>query len=124
LSIESADYQVKEYIKELDKKVGHHIAERVKFPHFYIFSDNIQWVRDNIDIPFRVKYIDKNRGRNSFIDMHLMSLCKHHIIANSSFSWWGAWLSQNRDQIVIAPHNWFRNGLNDGDLIPQRWIRL
>jgi len=101
-----------------------YIAERVKSPYFYIFSDNIQWVRENINIPFPAEYIDRNHGSNSFIDMQLMSICKHHIIANSSFSWWGAWLSRNKDQIVIAPHKWFRNGLNDSDLIPQRWIRL
>ena len=101
-----------------------YISERVSSPYFYIFSDDIQWVRNNIDIPFPAEYVDRNHGCNSFIDMQLMSMCKHHIIANSSFSWWGAWLSGNKGQIVVAPQKWFRNGLNDSDLIPQRWIRL
>lgn len=56
--------------------------------------------------------------------MQLMSLCKHHVIANSSFSWWGAWLNANPEKTVIAPKNWFRNGNNDSDLIPDEWIRI
>lgn len=101
-----------------------YIAERVTSPYFYIFSDNIQWVRDNIHIPFAAEYIDHNHGRNSFIDMHLMSLCKHHIIANSSFSWWGAWLNDNPNKLVVVPRKWFVNNTNDQDLVPEKWVRL
>ena len=70
------------------------IIERVQQPHFYIFSDDITWVKNNLMIDFRHQYIDFNQGLDSCNDMHLMSLCQHHIIANSSFSWWGArhWL--------------------------------
>jgi hypothetical protein len=101
-----------------------HIAERVTSPHFFVFSDDQQWVRNNINIPFPTEYIDRNSGVHSHVDMHLMSLCKHQIIANSSFGWWGAWLNNNQEKIVIAPRAWFRNGLKDSDLIPKRWIRL
>ena len=56
--------------------------------------------------------------------MRLMSLCKHHIIANSSFSWWGAWLNANSNKIVVAPKQWFANGQSSVDLIPNQWTRL
>jgi hypothetical protein len=56
--------------------------------------------------------------------MQLMSLCRHHVIANSSFSWWGAWLNSNPEKIVIAPRKWFANGTNIKDLIPEGWITL
>lgn len=100
------------------------IAELIHLPYFFVFSDDHKWVRNNLKIPFPTEYIDRNRGMQSYIDMQLMSLCKHQIIANSSFSWWGAWLNQNPGKIVIAPRNWFCNGLNDSDLIPQKWTRL
>lgn len=100
------------------------ITEKIPLPHFFVFSDDQLWARNNLDIPFPVEYVDRNRGSHSHIDLQLMSLCKHQIIANSSFSWWGAWLNENPNKIVIAPHDWFCNGLNDNDLIPQQWIRL
>ena len=100
------------------------IAEQVPSPHFFVFSDDQQWVRNNLKIPFPTEHIDRNHGMKSYIDMQLMSFCKHQIIANSSFSWWGAWLNVNPDKIVIAPRNWFCNGMDDSDLIPQQWTRL
>jgi len=100
------------------------IAKQISSPHFFVFSDDQQWARNNLNIPFPAEYIDRNRGKQSYIDMQLMSFCKHQIIANSSFSWWGAWLNANPDKIVIAPRNWFCNGLNDEDLIPPQWTRL
>jgi len=56
--------------------------------------------------------------------MRLMSLCRHHVIANSSFSWWGAWLDARTDKIVIAPKRWFADGRSDVDLVPAEWERL
>ena len=101
-----------------------HIATQVPSPHFFVFSDDLQWARNNIRIPFPTEYITGNRGMRSYIDMQLMSSCKHNIIANSTFSWWGAWLNPTREKIVIAPKNWFCNGTNDEDLIPEPWMRL
>lgn len=98
-----------------------HIAERVQSPHFFIFSDDIAWVKNNLTINFPHQYVDHNQGAESYNDMRLMSLCQHNIIANSSFSWWGAWLNTNAHKIVIAPKQWFANTTNVADLIPSTW---
>jgi hypothetical protein len=102
-----------------------HIAERVDEPNFFVFSDDIAWVKDNLKIDFPYQYVDHNNGAESYNDMRLMSLCQHHIIANSSFSWWGAWLNSNHNKMVIAPKKWFANNNNFvTDLYPQGWITL
>ncbi|MFK5854814.1 MAG: alpha-1,2-fucosyltransferase [Bacteroidota bacterium] len=102
-----------------------YIVSNVRAPIFYVFSDDISWVRDNLKISFEVIYVDINSGENSYRDMQLMSMCKHHIIANSSFSWWGAWLGGNKSKIVVSPKQWFVNeGMNCLDVIPEGWVRL
>ncbi len=102
-----------------------YILERIETPHFYVFSDDIDWVRSNLKIASTCTFVDHNTGQTSFQDMHLMSLCRHHIIANSSFSWWGAWLNQATDKIVVAPREWFvNNKLDTRDLLPENWVRL
>ncbi len=101
-----------------------HIADTVENPHFFIFSDDMKWVRDNLELQFPYQYIDHNRGLENYNDMRLMSLCQHHIIANSSFSWWGAWLNKNQDKIVIAPKNWFLINSLTNDLYPEGWLKL
>lgn len=101
------------------------ISQRIQNPHFFIFSDEPDWVKDNLEIDFPKTYIDHNKGSKSYEDMRLMSSCKHHIIANSSFSWWGAWLNPDPGKIVIAPRKWFNNDQVDSrDLIPETWIKL
>ena len=102
-----------------------YIVERVVNPCFYFFSDDIAWVRRTFSLPFQSRFVDHNSGRQSFNDMRLMSLCRHHIIANSSFSWWGAWLGRNGDKTVIAPRRWFRRDIMDlKDLCPDSWVLL
>jgi hypothetical protein len=101
-----------------------YVAERVHNAHFFVFSDDIPWVKSNLEIDFPVKYIDNNFGVDSYNDMRLMSLCKHNIIANSSFSWWGAWLNLNSEKIVVSPMRWFFNETGIQDLIPKSWVRL
>lgn len=91
--------------------------EKVPDAHFYVFSDDIPWVRENMDIP-SATYVDWNNKMDSWQDMFLMSNCKHNIIANSSFSWWGAWLNANDQKLVIAP-DW-----GDTDMIPKSWIQI
>lgn len=93
-----------------------YIMEHVQDPIFFIFSDDPLWVRDNLKVE-NATYVDWNSGKDSWQDMCLMSCCKHNIIANSSFSWWGAWLNANPSKIVISP-KW------GGDIIPDEWGQL
>jgi len=96
-----------------------------KDPHFFIFSDDIPWAKENIKISYPVNFVDHNGLDKPHEDLRLMALCKHHIIANSTFSWWGAWLSLHRDKIIIGPKEWFNQANNDtSDLIPPSWIQL
>lgn len=99
------------------------LAARVEKPHFFVFSDDIAWALKNLNVGFPCEYVGHNRDVESYRDMQLMSLCKHNIIANSSFSWWGAWLNNNPGKIVISPQSWFRNSNNSlCDLFPASWI--
>ena len=93
------------------------IEEKVENPTFFVFSNDMDWVKKNIQINSRVFYIDINSGNGSYKDMQLMSNCKHNIIANSSFSWWGAWLNENKNKIVIAPKKWINREDVDSDKI-------
>lgn len=102
------------------------IYEKIKDPTFHIFSQDFEWVNENIKFEDNssVRFIDWNKGEDSYIDMQLMSLCKHNIIANSSFSWWGAWLNNNPEKIVLAPTQWFAEEKRNEDLknfYPQGW---
>lgn len=89
---------------------------------FIVFSDDINWCKENLKGD-NLTYIDE---KDDYINLLLMSLCKHNIIANSSFSWWGAWLNKNKNKTVIAPKEWFgvNKNLNTKDLIPSKWITI
>ncbi len=102
------------------------ISEKVPSPHFFIFSDDYEWVVENFKWLEHPYTCVKNGIEKNYEDMILMSECRHHIIANSSFSWWGAWLNPNKDKIVIAPKKWFANApKNDTrDLLPENWVKL
>lgn len=99
------------------KKAIKVIEEKVENPTFFVFSNDMDWVKKNIQINSRVFYIDINSGNGSYKDMQLMSNCKHNIIANSSFSWWGAWLNENKNKIVVAPKKWINREDVDSDKI-------
>jgi len=106
-------------------KAIEYIENKLKNPVYYIFSDSPEWVKKNFTVLKNAIVVDWNTGKESYIDMQLMSMCKYNIIANSTFSWWGAWLNQNQDKIVIAPKKWFSGWDYDTrDLIPKSWIRL
>lgn len=98
------------------------ISEKISDPIFVFFSDDIDWVKENIPCPNAI-YVSCNHGIDSWQDMYLMTQCKHNIIANSSFSWWGAWLNNNSNKIVIAPAKWFNYSPNY-DILPKEWITL
>ncbi len=100
------------------------ISERVKDPSFFVFSDDPDWVRRNLLVEQPCCFVEHNSGDQSHNDMRLMSLCRHHIIANSSFSWWGAWLGANSDKITIAPAKWFASGMDVRDLYPDGWVLM
>ncbi|MBI3632780.1 MAG: alpha-1,2-fucosyltransferase [Candidatus Vogelbacteria bacterium] len=94
---------------------------------FFIFSDDPGWVKDNVKLDHSVVYVDHNTAESNYEDLRLMSLCNHNIIANSSFSWWGAWLNKNRDKKVYAPKNWFNSNvrnLDPKDIIPESWYKI
>jgi len=99
------------------------IGEKVHNPIYYIFSDDKEWVKENLRTGNNQHYVDWNYGEDSYRDMQLMSMCKHNIIANSSFSWWGAWLNKNPEKIVVAPSRWF-NKREAKDIVPQNWLRV
>lgn len=105
-----------------------HIKRSVKNPHFFIFSDDPQWARDNLKSICYATVVDHNLLGNAYEDLWLMSRCDHHIIANSSFSWWGAWLNPRKDKIILAPKQWFAEktqiSTNIEDLFPSSWIAL
>lgn len=94
-------------------------------PHFFIFSDEPQWAQSNLELEYPATFITHNGPDRDYEDLRLMSLCQHHIIANSTFSWWGAWLCVNPEKIVLAPRKWFRTSEHDTrDLIPETWLRI
>lgn len=99
-----------------------HICRHVDNPVFYVFSDDMHWVRENLVIAAPVHHVDHDN--RAYDDMHLISLCKHHVIANSSFSWWGAWLNKNPQKIVVAPKQWFVRPRCTDDLLPASWVTL
>lgn len=101
------------------------IRKKVKNPEFLVFTDEVDWFKSNLDLNIDYKIISGKFNLNNAQEMIAMSLCKHNIIANSSFSWWGAWLNKNPDKIVIAPKKWFNNpNVNTMDLIPNDWVLL
>jgi hypothetical protein len=101
------------------------VAERVRSPNFFVFSDDPGWARANLPAKWPRVFIEPNEDGRDFEDMHVMSNCRHHVIANSTFSWWGAWLSPSLDKTVIAPLQWFSTlSIDTSDMIPSSWRRL
>ena len=102
------------------------IAERTQqSPVFFIFSDDPGWTRENLKLPHEMHFVSHNDVSDPWLDLQLMRTCQHHIIANSSFSWWGAWLNASPQKIVVAPLRWFADpGKDDRDIVPETWIRL
>ena len=101
------------------------LSREVPDLRWFAFSDEPQWVAEALQpVCPGLEIIDHNSGNDSIHDMHLMSLCDHHVIANSSFSWWGAWLNPSQAKKVIAPRQWFAGNKPSGDLVPEAWLKI
>ena len=111
---------------EYYQKAISYMQDKLKDPFFFVFSDDIDWTKMNINLNnSRVEYISHNNIESGHEDIRLMKACKHNIIANSSFSWWGAWLNRNSGKIVIAPDKWLDTEICDfKDVVPVNWIKL
>ncbi|MBD3201959.1 MAG: alpha-1,2-fucosyltransferase [Candidatus Lokiarchaeota archaeon] len=99
------------------------IENKVEFPKYFIFSDDIEWVKENFELINNPIFVDINTYENGYDDLRLMKNCKHFILANSTFSWWAAWLSENKHKVIIAPRNWIQSQ-SDGCIVPESWIRI
>ena len=108
------------------------VSGKVSNPHFFVFSDDPVWASEHLQFSGSVTFVNFNHGNKSYEDLRLMSHCRHHIIANSSFSWWGAWLNYNPNKMVIAPKQWInpdsvwarKHGIMVVDVLPKNWITL
>jgi len=110
---------------EYYRKSSDYIKQNVKEPHFFIFTDDPEWAKEKLTFPGPTRIVDHNLGKADHEDFRLMTHCKHFVIANSSFSWWGAWLAHYSAKTVIAPMSWFKiDNFPPEDRIPSEWIRL
>lgn len=114
---------IKYYTKAIE-----YIQNQLRNPYFFVFSDDIKWCYENLHHT-DCEFVDIPAARRDpAIDLQLMSLCKHNIISNSSFSWWAAWLNNNPEKIVITPYKWLNNDEENAkvvqDLIPTDWVPM
>lgn len=108
------------------RRAAEFVAEQASASvHFYVFSDDPDWVQSQITLPGRTTLVRHNCGKTAYEDLRLMNHCNHHIIANSTFSWWGAWLNPSPSKIVVAPKQWFHGEANERQQIaPNSWHRI
>lgn len=100
-----------------------HLQKQVNKPTYYIFSDDPAWVKDNLKLDQPAIFVSHNK--RGVDDLNLMMHCHHHIIANSSFSWWGAWLADRPNKLVVAPKQWIKSHeIDSSDVVPKDWVRL
>ncbi len=100
-----------------------YIKEQIVNPVFFIFSDDIEWCRRNIKLPEQCHYMDDNiAGKKAEGHLYLMKQCKHFIISNSTYAWWGAWLSEEQNKQVVYPKNWYKDiKYNNPEMSPKNW---
>ena len=100
-----------------------YMCKKIPTPKFYIFSNDIEWVKSNMSFNQKVTYFDNKNGIDDFEELFIMASCKHAIIPNSTFHWWGARMISNPEKIVICPEQWFADNKKI-DNIPPSWIRI
>jgi hypothetical protein len=101
------------------------VIKGLESPHCFVFSDDMAWVRHNFETKIPTTLVDIHGVTEAHEDLRIMAACKRFVIANSSLSWWGAWLGSREGKIVVAPRQWFKGGKNSTtDLIPENWIQL
>lgn len=101
------------------------VASQLQSPRFFVFSDDTAWTKEYLRLPYPMTVVEHNGPDRAHEDMRLMSMCRHHIISNSSFSWWGAWLNPRVDKMVVAPSRWFNDAsIDTKDLLPASWLRM
>lgn len=108
------------YVKAVDE-----IKRRVPGAVAFVFSDEPDWCRDHMRLPVPTRVVDHDSPRRAADDLRLMTLCRHHVVANSSFSWWGAWLAGSGEGMVVAPRRWFQDpAIDTAPITPSSWLRL
>jgi hypothetical protein len=101
------------------------VAQRVEEPAAFVFSDDPAWCRAHLRLPVPMRVVDYHDPAHAPEVLRLMTLCRHHVVANSSFSWWGAWLSRSQQRVVVAPEEWFRDpAIDTSTITPRDWLRL
>jgi hypothetical protein len=106
-------------------RASERVAERVAGARFFVFSDDPEWARANLSLGAGAECVEVNPPSRPAEDLRLMRRCRHFIVANSSFSWWPAWLSEHEDKVVVAPARWFADPeADEGDVVPKRWLRM
>jgi hypothetical protein len=103
-----------------------YMRSKTDSPRFFVFSDDIAWCKGNLPLGEDAVFVEGNGGKLAYEDIRLMQSCKHNIIANSSFSWWGAWLNENDKKIVVAPKVWFQDqdANSKTQIVPEGWVRV
>jgi hypothetical protein len=133
MHIRRSDYLNNEFFFSLSQdyyeRAFYIASEKIKDPVFYVFSDDINWAKTNLNLTGNIFFVDLDGEGKDIIDFEVMRTCHHNIIANSTYSWWGAWLNENPDKIVIAPRKWsnnlrFQNNQDKNGFIPSEWMRL
>ncbi|MEK7546581.1 MAG: alpha-1,2-fucosyltransferase [Patescibacteria group bacterium] len=130
--IRRADYLADKKARQIYATVGlayykaaiSRVAAMVSNPTFFVFSDDISWAKENFKFSYQMIFMDFNGPERNYEDLYLMSRCEHHIIANSTFGWWGAWLCENPEKIVFAPERWFNRKPRDADRYPAGWMSV
>ncbi|WP_229743119.1 alpha-1,2-fucosyltransferase [Hymenobacter qilianensis] len=122
---EAAKYASVCSLEYYERAVNEVVAKVGKGITLYVFSDDIAWAEQHLKVPYPCVFVKNAPQQPSHEDMHLMSLCQHHIIANSTYSWWGAWLGRNPEKVVVAPHMWFpKINVTSEMIVPTSWVKL